>query len=50
MIELSTSWHSYPKSLNVGHKLAEKLFDGPVVIQEKVDGSQFSFGVFNETK
>lgn len=42
-----TSWHSYPSLYNLGHRALEKLFDGPVVIQEKVDGSQFSFGVFD---
>lgn len=35
---------SYPKVWNLGHPHIEDLFDGEVVIQEKVDGSQFSFG------
>ena len=35
---------SYPKVWNLGHRAIKHLFDGPVVIQEKVDGSQFSFG------
>lgn len=39
--------HSYPKVLNLGHPGLADLFDGPVVVQEKVDGSQFSFGVLN---
>lgn len=34
---------SYPSIYNIGHKALERLFDGPVLIQEKVDGSQFSF-------
>jgi hypothetical protein len=38
---------SYPKVYQLGHKAIETLFDGPVVIQEKVDGSQFSFGVID---
>ncbi len=42
-----TSWHSYPKIYNLGHAAVVDLFDGPVVVEEKVDGSQFSFGVFN---
>lgn len=42
-----TSWHSYPSIFALGHKALEDLFDGPVVIEEKVDGSQFSFGRFN---
>ena len=42
-----TSWHSYPKIYNVGHAYVQNIFDGPVVIEEKLDGSQFSFGVFD---
>ena len=34
---------SYPKIWNLGHPSIKDLFDGPVTIQEKVDGSQFSF-------
>lgn len=42
-----SSWHSYPKVYGLGHAaLAELLFDD-VVVQEKIDGSQFSFGVFD---
>lgn len=44
--ELGTSWHSYPSIFNLGHKAVADLFSEPVYIQEKVDGSQFSFGVF----
>jgi hypothetical protein len=40
-----TSWHSYPKVYNVGHPQVADIMDGEVVIQEKVDGSQFSFGL-----
>lgn len=40
-----TSWHSYPKVYNVGHPQVADIMDGDVVIQEKVDGSQFSFGL-----
>lgn len=36
---------SYPSIYNIGHKAAAELFDGPVVVEEKIDGSQFSFGV-----
>lgn len=35
---------SYPKVLAIGHRLIANLFNGPVVVQEKVDGSQFTFG------
>ncbi len=39
------SWHSYPKVFALGHRAITDLLDGIVLIQEKVDGSQFSFGV-----
>lgn len=42
-----SSWHSYPSIYNVGHAALTELFDGPVVVEEKIDGSQFSFGVFD---
>jgi hypothetical protein len=35
--------HSYSKIYNLGHKELESLFTGPVLIEEKCDGSQFSF-------
>jgi len=34
---------SYSSPLGLGHKGADRLFDGPVVVEEKIDGSQFSF-------
>ncbi len=39
-----SSWHSYPKVYGLGHRALTGLFDGPTIVQEKVDGSQFSFG------
>ncbi len=36
---------SYPEVFAIGHKMIEGLFSGPVVVEEKIDGSQFSFGV-----
>lgn len=42
-----SSWHSYPKIYNVGHAAAKELFFDDVVIEEKVDGSQFSFGMID---
>lgn len=44
---MSTSWHSYPKVFNVGHSAIKNLFADPVIVQEKIDGSQFSFGIFD---
>jgi hypothetical protein len=38
---------SYGKIHNLGGRATALLFHGPVVIEEKVDGSQLSFGVFS---
>jgi hypothetical protein len=35
--------NSYPKVYNVGHRELIGFFDEPVTVEEKVDGSQFSF-------
>lgn len=43
---MNDSWHSYPKIYNIGHKALTTLFLDPVTVEEKVDGSQFSFGVY----
>jgi hypothetical protein len=44
---MSDSWHSYPKINAIGHYAIADLFrDEGLLVQEKVDGSQFSFGVF----
>lgn len=37
--------HSYPSIFNLGHRAVKDLFNTPVLIEEKVDGSQFSFGL-----
>lgn len=42
------SWHSYPKVYNLGHSNITELFDGEVIVEEKVDGSQLSFGRFGD--
>lgn len=39
------SWHAYPSLFTLGHKALTGLLDAPVNVEEKVDGSQFSFGV-----
>jgi hypothetical protein len=43
----SNSWHSYPSIFNLGHKAVGSLLNVPHYIEEKVDGSQFSFGIFS---
>lgn len=37
--------NSYPKVYNLGHRAIAEILDGPVLVEEKVDGSQFSFGI-----
>ena len=39
-----TSWNSYPKIYNFGHPNTKPLVGRLVRVEEKVDGSQFSFG------
>lgn len=41
------SWHSYPKVYNLGHPAIAELLKDDVIAEEKVDGSQFSFGLFD---
>lgn len=41
------SWSSYPSIFALGHRAIAELTNFPVHVQEKVDGSQFSFGVFD---
>lgn len=38
---------SYPSVYALGHAALDGLLDGDVLIEEKVDGSQFSFGVID---
>lgn len=44
-----SSWHSYSSIFNLGHKAIQDLLKGEVRVEEKIDGSQFSFGIFEET-
>lgn len=36
---------SYPSVYALGHRAIQGIFDGPVTIEEKIDGSQISFGL-----
>lgn len=36
--------NSIPKVYTLGTRYNSAIFDGPIVIEEKIDGSQFSFG------
>lgn len=42
-----TSWHSYPSIYALGHAQLTDLLLDPVLVEEKIDGSQFSFGIFD---
>ena len=39
--------HSYPNVYQLGHKLVSNVLNGYVLVQEKIDGSQISFGIDN---
>lgn len=39
--------HSYPKIWSVGHAAITELLLDDVIVEEKVDGSQFSFGIYS---
>jgi hypothetical protein len=43
---MNTSWHSYPSIFALGHRAIKELFLDDVLCEEKIDGSQFSFGRF----
>lgn len=38
-------YRHYPQILHLGHPLLTGLFEGEVLIEEKIDGSQFNFGI-----
>lgn len=40
--------NSYPSIYNLGHAAIADLFKEPVIVEEKIDGSQISFGVTPE--
>jgi hypothetical protein len=42
-----SSWHSYPKIFGIEHRAVRPLLGRKVNLEEKVDGSQFSFGLIN---
>lgn len=39
--------NSYPSVFAIGHKMIADLFKGSVVVEEKIDGSQFSMGIID---
>lgn len=47
MLGAFASWTSYPKLFALGHRSIHGIFEDEVIIEEKIDGSQFSFGVID---
>jgi hypothetical protein len=45
-----SSWHSYSSIFSMGHAAIADLLKEPVYVEEKVDGSQFSFGLIESTE
>lgn len=43
-----SSWQSYPKIWHIGHNAIKDIFEGDFLVEEKVDGSQISFGIFED--
>jgi len=43
-----TSWGGYPSIYALGHRYLADLLLDPVLVEEKIDGSQFSFGLFED--
>jgi len=42
-----SSWHNYPSIFNLGHRAVRDILSGPnIQVEEKIDGSQISFGAF----
>lgn len=41
------SWHSYPKIWLLGYPQLKSIGEGECIYEEKLDGSQFSFGVID---
>jgi len=39
--------HGYPTIYQVGHRAISGIFNGDVIVEEKIDGSQFSFGILD---
>ena len=49
-INIWSSWHSYPSVFALGHRYLKDLFLDDVLCEEKIDGSQFSFGKFLDSE
>jgi len=45
--EVMTHIHSYPSIYAIGHRAIPNLFTGDVLVEEKIDGSQFSMSSVN---
>jgi len=47
---MTDSWSSYPSIFALGHRATTALLTVPVIVEEKIDGSQFSFGLFDASE
>lgn len=45
-----SSWSSPQSIYSIGHKLTKEIFNVPVSITEKVDGSFFGFGIYRDSE
>lgn len=45
-MEMFASWNSYPSIYALGHAAIADIFNEEIIVEEKVDGSQLSFGLF----
>lgn len=46
-VVIISSWSSYPKIYTLGHRAIKEIFNENVLIEEKIDGSQISFGIID---
>ena len=44
------NWHSYPSVFALGHRAIAEILLDPVLVEEKIDGSQISFGRFQDAE
>jgi hypothetical protein len=45
--EAYSAWSSYPKIFALGHRALLGIYEDEVIVEEKIDGSQFSFGMID---
>ena len=43
-------WFSYPSIFALGHRAIAEILQDPVLVEEKIDGSQINFGLFQDAE